>query len=197
MPFRLRRRLRRLFRTSTQAGRHFVLTDIPGPSPDERRTVEVHLPGAYDEEVRRYPVIYMQDGQNLFDDSTSFAGSWALGEELVSASRLGADAIIVGIHHASAHRVNEYSPFVDERVGGGDAATYLRWVSDVLRPAINDRFRPRCALHLDGRAHPNRTTWSRYTPEGTITGVIAGFTNSTLPSQRTLALKSTGPETFS
>jgi predicted alpha/beta superfamily hydrolase len=152
MPFRLRRRLRRLFRSSAQAGRHFVLTDIPGPSPDVTRTVVVHLPGAYDEEVRRYPVIYMQDGQNLFDDSTSFAGSWSLGEELVSASRLGADAIIVGIHHASAHRVNEYSPFVDERVGGGDAAAYATWVCDVLRPAINDRFRTLPAREQTGVA---------------------------------------------
>ena len=91
MPLRLRRSLRRLFRTRTQAGRLVVLTDIPGPTPAETRTVVVHLPGAYDEEVRRYPVIYMQDGQNLFDDGTSYAGSWGLAEELVSASRLGAD----------------------------------------------------------------------------------------------------------
>ena len=141
MPFRLRRSLRRLFRTRTQPGTHHVVTDIPGPTPEETRTVVVHLPGAYDEEVRRYPVIYMQDGQNLFDDGTSFAGSWGLGDELVQASRLGADAIIVGVYHASQHRVAEYSPFVDERVGGGEAAAYLTWLCDVLRPAINDRYR--------------------------------------------------------
>ncbi len=141
MPTRLRRSLRRLFRTRTQAGRHQLVTDIPGPNPDEMRTVVVHLPGAYDEEVRRYPVIYMQDGQNLFEEGTSFAGSWGLGEELVSASRLGADAIIVGVHHASQHRIDEYSPFMDERVGGGAAATYLTWMADVLRPVINDRYR--------------------------------------------------------
>lgn len=141
MPLRLRRTLRRLFRTRTQVGRHQVVTDIPGPSPEETRTVVVHLPGAYDEEVRRYPVIYMQDGQNLFDDGTSYAGSWGLSDELVQASRLGADAIIVGIYHASQHRISEYSPFVDERVGGGEADAYLTWLCDVLRPAINDRYR--------------------------------------------------------
>lgn len=141
MPLRLRRSLRRLFRTRTQAGSHWVVTDIPGPTPEETRTVVVHLPGNYDEEVRRYPVIYMQDGQNLFDDGTSYAGSWGLSEELVSASRLGADAIIVGVYHASQHRINEYSPFVDERVGGGEAAAYLQWMCDVLRPTINERYR--------------------------------------------------------
>jgi predicted alpha/beta superfamily hydrolase len=141
MPLRLRRSLRRLFRTSTRPGELQVVTDIPGPNPDATRTVVVHLPGSYDEDVRRYPVIYMQDGQNLFDDGTSFAGSWGLSEQLVSASRLGADAIIVGIYHASQHRINEYSPFVDERVGGGEAAAYLNWMCDVLRPAINERFR--------------------------------------------------------
>lgn len=141
MPLRFRRSLRRLFRTRTQTGRHVVVTDIPGPTPDATRTVVVYLPGAYDEEVRRYPVIYMQDGQNLFDDGTSYAGSWGLADELVSASRLGADAIIVGVYHASQHRIDEYSPFVDERVGGGNAAAYVTWMCDVLRPAINERYR--------------------------------------------------------
>jgi len=141
MPFRLRRELRRLFRTSTHPGTRHLVTDIPGPTSGETRTVVVHLPGAYDEEVRRYPVVYMQDGQNLFDDGTSYAGSWGLSDELVSASRLGADAIIVGVYHASQHRISEYSPFVDERVGGGQAEVYVDWLADVLRPAINDRYR--------------------------------------------------------
>ena len=141
MPLRLRRSLRRLFRTRTQVGSHQLVTDIPGPTPGETRTVVVHLPGNYDEEVRRYPVIYMQDGQNLFDDGTSYAGSWGLSEELVSASRLGADAIIVGVYHASQHRINEYSPFVDARVGGGEARTYAAWLCDNLRPVINERYR--------------------------------------------------------
>ena len=141
MPLRLRRKLRRLFRTRTAAGSHTVVTDIPGPVAGETRTIVVHLPGDYDEEVRRYPVIYMQDGQNLFDDGTSYAGSWRLSEELVSASRLGANAIIVGVYHAAQHRVNEYSPFIDERVGGGQAEAYVAWMADVLRPIINARYR--------------------------------------------------------
>ncbi len=141
MPLRLRRSLRRLFRTRTHPGTHHVITDIPGPNPAVMRTVVVHLPGEYDEEVRRYPVIYMQDGQNLFDDGTSYAGSWGLAGELVSASRLGANAIVVGVYHASQHRIDEYSPFVDDRVGGGNAAAYVTWLADVLRPAINERFR--------------------------------------------------------
>ena len=141
MSLRLRRSLRRLFRRTTPSGSYHVVTDIRGPNPDEMRAVAVYLPGNYSDEVRRYPVIYMQDGQNLFDDGTSYAGSWGLSEELVSASRLGADAIIVAVYHASQHRINEYSPFVDERVGGGAAETYLTWLCDVLRPTINDRYR--------------------------------------------------------
>lgn len=141
IPFRLRRSLRRLFRARTRAGSHQFVTDIPGPRPGEMRTVEVHLPGEYDEEVRRYPVIYMQDGQNLFTEPQSFAGSWRLADELVQASRLGANAIVVGIHHASHDRIKEYSPFNDERIGGGEAAVYLAWLVDVLRPIVNERFR--------------------------------------------------------
>ena len=150
MPLRLRRSLGRFFRTATQSGAHHVVSDIPGPNPGETRTVVVYLPGNYAEQVRRYPVIYMQDGQNLFDDGTSYAGSWGLSEELVSASRLGADAIIVGVYHASQHRINEYSPFLDERVGGGDARTYVGWLCDVLRPIINDRYRTLTAREHTG-----------------------------------------------
>ncbi len=152
MSLRLRRSLRRLFRTSTQPGSHHLVTDIPGPTPDDARSVVVHLPGNYAEEVRRYPVIYMQDGQNLFDDGTSYAGSWGLSAELVSASRLGADAIIVGIYHASQHRINEYSPFVDDRVGGGEALAYVTWLCDVLRPIINERYRTLPAREQTGVA---------------------------------------------
>jgi predicted alpha/beta superfamily hydrolase len=141
MPLRLRRSLRRWFRSRVQLGSYHVVTDIPGPTPGQSRHVVVHLPGSYDEEVRRYPVIYMQDGQNLFDDGTSYAGSWRLSEELVSASRLGADAIVVGVYHASEHRISEYSPFLDERVGGGQAHVYAAWLADVLRPEINRRYR--------------------------------------------------------
>ena len=141
MPLRLRRSLRRLFRTSTPSGSYHVVSDIRGPNGNDTRSVVVYLPGNYAEEARRYPVIYMQDGQNLFDDGTSYAGSWRLADELVQASRLGADAIIVGVYHASQHRISEYSPFVDERVGGGEAKAYVDWLSDVLRPAINQRYR--------------------------------------------------------
>jgi predicted alpha/beta superfamily hydrolase len=141
MPFRLRRSLRRLFRTRTQAGRYEVVSDIPGPTPGELRNIVVHLPGDYDEEVKRYPVIFMQDGQNLFDDRTSYSGSWGLSEELVSASRLGADAIIVGIYNDGVRRLDEYSPFKDEKIGGGEAEAYVTWMADVLRPIIDERYR--------------------------------------------------------
>jgi predicted alpha/beta superfamily hydrolase len=141
MPLRLRRAMRRWFRSRVPLGSYHVVTDIPGPKDGAFRHVVVHLPGKYEESAQRYPVIYMQDGQNLFDDGTSYAGSWRLSDELVSASRLGADAIIVGVYHASEHRIAEYSPFVDERVGGGEAEAYATWLTDVLRPAINARYR--------------------------------------------------------
>jgi predicted alpha/beta superfamily hydrolase len=152
MPLRIRRALRRWFRSQVRAGSHHIVTDIPGPTPGDFRTLVVHLPGDYAQSGRRYPVIYMQDGQNLFDDGTSYAGSWRLSEELVSSSRLGADAIIVGVYHASQHRISEYSPFVDEKVGGGEAETYVAWLSDVLVPIINTRYRTLTAREQTGIA---------------------------------------------
>jgi predicted alpha/beta superfamily hydrolase len=140
MPLRLRRALRRLFRVRAVPGRTELVSDIVGPD-GVPRTLVVYLPGEYDASARRYPVIYMQDGQNLFDDATSFSGSWRLAGHLDQAGRLGANAIVVGVYHANARRIHEYSPFVDDNVGGGGAPEYVDWVADVLRPELNRRYR--------------------------------------------------------
>ena len=60
---------------------------------------------------RSYPVLYMHDGQNLFDPSTSFAGDWGVGSAMDSAARRGIEAIVVGVPNMGAERLNEYSPF--------------------------------------------------------------------------------------
>ncbi len=88
------------------------------------RTLRVWLPPEYDGwGETRYPVLYLNDGQNLFDAATAFAGvPWQAGE---TAGRLIAEKkipplIIVGIDHAGKNRVREYIPYrsVDPRVIG-------------------------------------------------------------------------------
>jgi predicted alpha/beta superfamily hydrolase len=140
MPLRLRSALRRVFRRQAAAGRTETVTDILGPD-GVPRTLVIYLPGEYHLTQRHYPVVYMQDGQNLFDDATSFSGSWRLAAHLDQDARIGANAIVVGIYHANAQRIHEYSPFADPNVGGGGAEDYVNWVADVLRPQINTRYR--------------------------------------------------------
>jgi predicted alpha/beta superfamily hydrolase len=83
----------------------------------------------------------MQDGQNLFDPALSFAGSWGAKEAADATSRLGLDAILVGISNVGASRIDEYSPFTDHRVGGGRGEQYLAFVLRRVKPLVDRTFR--------------------------------------------------------
>ncbi len=112
------------------------------------RDVLVYLPPGYEsEEDRRYPVLYLHDGQNVFDVSTSFAGiEWGVDE---AAERLIGDGrivpvIIVAIDHAGSRRADEFAPTHDShRQAGGDADRYTRFLVEELKPWVDRTFRTR------------------------------------------------------
>ena len=118
-----------------------ILKDLESPELGNRRDLLVYLPPSYDTSDRRYPVIYMHDGQNLFDDATSFAGEWAVDQTLESASEKGLEAIVVGIPNAGAARTDEYSPFRDERMGGGRGDLYVDFMVRTVKPIVDSSFR--------------------------------------------------------
>ncbi len=108
----------------------------------------VYLPPGYDSHVsRRYPVLYMHDGQNLFDPETSFVRGqhWRLGEmaDMLIAEGRVTPLIIVGVHHTGHGRVHEYTPTKDGRLGGGLARAYGRLLLEELKPFIDERYRTR------------------------------------------------------
>lgn len=105
------------------------------------RDILVYLPPSYGASNRTYPTLYMHDGQNLFDAETSFAGEWRADETLEALSAEGIEAIVVGIPNAGEQRLAEYSPFRDERFGGGRAADYLRFVVETVKPLVDETFR--------------------------------------------------------
>ena len=113
---------------------------------DNSRDVLVWLPPGYEHDAtRRFPVLYLHDGQNLFDTSTSFAGvEWGVdetAERLVHAGRV-APLIIVGINHAGVQRADEFAPTHDpHRQAGGHADRYARFVVDELKPYVDRTFR--------------------------------------------------------
>jgi predicted alpha/beta superfamily hydrolase len=117
--------------------------DIWSPQLRNRRYVDVYLPASYEDGRRRYPVVYMQDGQNLSDPAIAFAGStWRLDEGLPWLASRGIEPIVVGIHNTPA-RLAEYSPFSDATHGGGDGDRYARFLIDTLRPRIDASYRTR------------------------------------------------------
>lgn len=119
-----------------------TLSSVWSPQLKNRRAVDVYLPASYSSGVR-YPVVYLQDGQNLSDPDTAFAGTWELDAIIDRLAWRGIDAVYVGVHHAGRHRIAEYSPFPDPRHGGGEADTYLAFLVETLKPRIDRLFRTR------------------------------------------------------
>jgi len=122
-----------------------TFTNVWSPQLRNRRNVDVYLPPSYSAGRDRYPVVYMQDGQNLSDARTAFAGTWELDATLERLADRGIEAIVVGIHHAGAARLAEYSPFPDRRHGGGDGDAYLAFIADTVKPRVDRLFRSRPA----------------------------------------------------
>jgi len=111
---------------------------------NERQLIVWLPPGYEDEKDRRYPVLYMHDGQNVFDVATSFAGEWRADE---TAAKLIADKkiepiIMVGIENAGSKRMSEYTPTVDPTLNqGGHAEDYAKFLIEEVKPFIDHRYR--------------------------------------------------------
>ena len=112
--------------------------------PDER-AVRVWLPPGYDQADERYPVLYLHDGQNLFDPETAFKKGehWRVGETaaaLMAAGRIP-PLIIVGIDNTGPQRLHEYTHTYDRRRGGGEADRYGQLLVGELKPFIDREYR--------------------------------------------------------
>lgn len=110
----------------------------------DRRDVIVYLPPGYDTALdRHYPVLYLHDGQNLFDAATAFLGNdWGLdeiAEELIGTGQI-APLIIVGIYNTQK-RMAEYTPVRDRRGRGGRARAYGKMIVEDLKPFIDSAYR--------------------------------------------------------
>lgn len=118
-----------------------VLRGLASPQLGNRRDIVVYVPPGYRRGLRRYPVLYMHDGQNLFDAATAFAGEWGVDEVLERAAPAGLEAIVVGVPNAGADRLDEYSPFTDQQGRGGRGEAYALFLADTLKPLIDRDFR--------------------------------------------------------
>lgn len=112
------------------------------PELDNRRDIWVYLPPSYETETpRRYPVIYMHDGQNLFDRHASYVDEWEVDESMEKLAAEGLEAIVVGINNLN--RMEEYAPFplIERGAAAGLGEVYMRFIVETLKPAIDAEFR--------------------------------------------------------
>ncbi|MGQ0600663.1 MAG: alpha/beta hydrolase [Anaerolineales bacterium] len=125
---------------NTVHGNLQVTLNFHSPQLGNQRTVLVYLPPSYHDSGVRYPVLYMQDGQNLFDATTAFGGvEWQVDETMEQLAAEGLEAIVVGLHHAGNDRLAEYNPFPFGRwVGRGEQ--YLDFLVHTVKPMIDSTF---------------------------------------------------------
>ncbi len=109
------------------------------PQLERARRVQVWLPPGYSGSDRRYPVLYVHDGQNVFDAATtSYGTEWRLDETLDS---LRAQVIVIAVDHGFDRRMDEYSPFANGTYGGGEGEAYVAFLAETLKPHVDARFR--------------------------------------------------------
>ena len=136
------------WRGSGVLGRLVYWTDFPSAILGPTRHVEIWLPPGYDSATTtRYPVLYMSDGQNLFDPRIANTGTdWGVDESVVRLVQRGVmpPIIVVGVW-STAQRMPEYDPW-------GDAPKYARFLIEELMPRVNREFRtltgPRNTAHM-------------------------------------------------
>src|SRR4051812_36625233 len=98
---------------------------IEAPQLKTTKKIWIYLPENYSATAKKYSVIYIQDAQNLFDAKTSFVGEWNVDEKLDS---LKAPIIVVGIEHGNDKRIDELTPYKNEKYGGGNADNYTDFI---------------------------------------------------------------------
>lgn len=128
-----------------------LVEKFKSPQLANERTLRIYLPPSYASDTRRhYPVLYMHDGQNLFDPKTaSYGTEWNIDEVVDRLVRQGdmEEVIVVGIDNTS-DRIGEYTPSSDPKYGGGKLNAYVDFVAKTVKPWVDRQYRTR-----PGREH--------------------------------------------
>ncbi|EJG03436.1 alpha/beta hydrolase [Flavobacterium sp. F52] len=126
-------------KAQSTASKNVSTFTIEAPQLNTSKKIWIYLPKNYSENIqKKYSVIYMHDAQNLFDAKTSYSGEWNVDEKLDS---LKAKVIVVGIEHGNEKRIDELTPFKNEKYGGGNADNYLEFIVKTLKPHIDKNYR--------------------------------------------------------
>jgi len=111
---------------------------------NQRDLIVYTPPGYVDQSRRHFPVLYLHDGQNLFDGATSFipGQDWHVGQTADHCIQSGSVAplIIVGMYNTKA-RIREYTPTHVPKLGGGRADRYAKFLIEEVKPFIDREYR--------------------------------------------------------
>lgn len=112
------------------------------PYSSSSRTLRIYLPPSYQSTNKQYPVIYMLDGQNLFDEQTAYAGEWGVDEVLNHFSKESKrEVIVVGIDNHGVFRMQEYNVVDHPEFGKEQGKAFTELLVDVIKPLIDKRYR--------------------------------------------------------
>jgi len=118
---------------------HIISEKFDMPQLGKQRRVWIYLPKGYETGKMKYPVIYMHDGQNLFDGYTSGFGEWGVDEFLDSLKAGQQQFIVVGVDHGGEARVVEYSPYAS-KYGQPLGDKYVDFLVETLKPYIDSHY---------------------------------------------------------
>ncbi len=145
--------------TKTQVGNVKIIKQFSMPQLDRQTDISLYLPPSYKENnQQKYPVLYMLDGQNIFDDSTAYSDEWLVDESLERLTSTGKlnEFIVVGIANGP-RRWNEYNPWnykswdaQVEEIGEGDKT--ITFIRDTLKPFIDKNYRTKAENTSTGLA---------------------------------------------
>ena len=133
---------------------------FPSQILGNQRDVLVYLPKGYRRShTQRYPVLYLHDGQNVFDAATSFAGvEWGVDEtaQRLTAAKLIEPIIIVAVANTGEDRIHEYSPTaaridaLKRMQSNGSLRIYGRFLIEELKPFIDRKYRTKREAEFTG-----------------------------------------------
>jgi len=129
---------------TSSANVHIIDSAFYIPQLDRHRKIWIYLPPSYNQSSKKsYPVLYMHDGQNLFNVQTAaFGVEWGVDECLDTlALKSKKECIVIGIDNGLDKRVNEYNPYDNEKYGKGEGRQYIDFIANTLKPFIDSNYR--------------------------------------------------------
>lgn len=127
--------------STAQANVSLLGAPMAMPGLNRSRQVRLYLPPSYATSDKRYPVLYMHDGQNVFDQATAYAGEWKVDETLNALAAGGKlEVIVVAIDNGQEKRMQELSPWTGS-AGPAEGNQYLDFIVNTVKPLVDSRYR--------------------------------------------------------